>query len=155
MIARPDIPSCTATGPLTPDGLPWPLDERWRTETVVGLAAGIREDRAFERLPILADALEEAGCDEELVLLHCRECANHVPDCWVVSFCLEGDPLVRPAAVAERLELDRQRWLAWETAKAAGWQPRQSSLEKWVMRLAVAVFTVAILWLVIDVLRHL
>ncbi len=113
--------TCTDTGPLTPDGLPWPTDERWRTETVVGLAAGIREDRAFERLPILADALEEAGCDEELVLLHCRECANHVPDCWVVSFCLEGDPLERPAAVAERLELDRQRWLAWEAAKAVGW----------------------------------
>lgn len=98
---------------------------------------GVRDDRAFERLPILADALEEAGCDDELVLLHCRECANHAPDCWVVSFCVEGDPLERPAEVAERVERDRQRWLAWEAAKAADWQKPPSRLDKWPIRFGV------------------
>ena len=49
-----------------------PADPAWLTRDVVALARGIRVDRAFDRLPILADALEEAGCSDETVLRHCR-----------------------------------------------------------------------------------
>ena len=130
-----DIPPCSATGPLTPDGLPWPLDECWRTETVVGLATGIRDDAAPERLPILADALEEAGCDDELVLLHWRGCFHHQPDCWVVSFCLEGNPLERLPEVLERRMREHRRELAFEAALQASREPRMEPIQKWTLRL--------------------
>ena len=42
-------------------------------------------DRAFERLPLLADALMDAGCDAEDVLNHCRAAGPHVRGCWVVD----------------------------------------------------------------------
>lgn len=64
------------------------LDPRWRTETVVPLAAGIYADRAFDRLPILADALEDAGCDNADILTHCRGDGPHVRGCWVVDLVL-------------------------------------------------------------------
>jgi len=58
----------------------------WRSETAVLLARGIYNDRAFDRLPILADALEEAGCDHADVLTHCREPNGvHARGCWVVD----------------------------------------------------------------------
>lgn len=57
----------------------------WRSETVVALAAGIYEERAFDRLPILADALEEAGCDHPDVLTHLRGPGPHARGCWVVD----------------------------------------------------------------------
>jgi hypothetical protein len=44
----------------------------WLTRDVLGLAEAIDEERAWERMPILADALQEAGCDNEDILRHCR-----------------------------------------------------------------------------------
>jgi hypothetical protein len=44
----------------------------WLTRDVLGLAEAIYEERAWERMPILADALEEAGADNEDLLRHCR-----------------------------------------------------------------------------------
>jgi hypothetical protein len=64
------------------------LPRRWRTSDVVGLARGIDADRAFDRLPLLADALMDAGCADEQVLAHCREPREHVRGCWVVEFAL-------------------------------------------------------------------
>ena len=64
------------------------LDHAWLTPTVQSIAAAIYEDRAFDRLPILADALEEAGCTDADVLLHCRVPAEHVRGCWVVDLVL-------------------------------------------------------------------
>ncbi len=57
----------------------------WDGETAVRLAQAIYEERAFERMPILGDALEEAGCVEEVMLAHCREKEGHVRGCWVVD----------------------------------------------------------------------
>ena len=68
--------------------LPVAFDSRWRTADVVGLARGIYEDRAFDRLPLLADALMDAGCGEEQVLSHCRSEGPHVRGCWVVDLTL-------------------------------------------------------------------
>src|SRR5262249_60694785 len=51
---------------------PVAVDRRWLTGTVVSLARGVYEDRAFDRLPILADALLEAGCDPPALLGPCR-----------------------------------------------------------------------------------
>ena len=65
---------------------PVAFDPSWRSETAVALATGIYDARAFDRLPILADALEEAGCDHPDVLAHCREPnAPHARGCWVVD----------------------------------------------------------------------
>ncbi len=64
------------------------LDPSWRTEAVVALAAGIYADRAFQRLPVLVDALEDAGCSHESILAHCRSAGPHVKGCWVVDLLL-------------------------------------------------------------------
>jgi hypothetical protein len=57
----------------------------WNDNTVVKIAKGIYEDRAFDRLPILADALEDAGCQAADILGHCRHAGPHVRGCWVVD----------------------------------------------------------------------
>ena len=63
-------------------------DPRWRTADAVGLARGIYEDRAFDRLPLLADALLDAGCDRGDILGQCRSDGPHVRGCWVVDLVL-------------------------------------------------------------------
>ena len=63
-------------------------DPSWLTSTVVALADGIYADRAFDRMPILADALMDAGCHDEQVLGHCRGPGPHVRGCWVVDLVL-------------------------------------------------------------------
>ena len=67
---------------LAPDWL------RWHDGTVVKLARAIYNDRAFDWLPILADALEEAGCSDQDILGHCRTGGEHVRGCWVVDTIL-------------------------------------------------------------------
>jgi hypothetical protein len=62
-------------------------DPAWGTPTVAALAAAIYEERAFDRLPVLADALEEAGCTDAGVLGHCRGGGRHTRGCWVVDPC--------------------------------------------------------------------
>ncbi|MDY3552724.1 hypothetical protein R5W24_001812 [Gemmata sp. JC717] len=63
-------------------------DPKWLTSTVIALAQGIYDDRAFHRLPILADALQDAGCDNTDVLDHCRSADPHVRGCWVIDLLL-------------------------------------------------------------------
>jgi hypothetical protein len=60
----------------------------WNDGTVRKLAQSTDEG-AFDRLPILADALEEAGCTDEEILAHCRGPGPHVKGCWVVDL-LQG-----------------------------------------------------------------
>jgi hypothetical protein len=67
---------------------PVAFDPAWRTHTTAGIAAKMYADRNFSAMPILADALEEAGCDNVDVLLHCREPGTHVRGCWVVDLVL-------------------------------------------------------------------
>jgi hypothetical protein len=67
---------------------PVALDPAWRTTAVLGLAEAIYADRAFDRLPILADALEEAGCANADLLDHCRGLGPHVRGCWAVDLIL-------------------------------------------------------------------
>jgi hypothetical protein len=64
------------------------LNPAWRTSNVTALAQAIYDDRAFDRLPILADALEDAGCDNADILNHCRQPGEHVRGCWVVDLLL-------------------------------------------------------------------
>jgi hypothetical protein len=60
----------------------------WNDGTIPKLAQAIYDDRAFDRLPILADALEEAGCTNADILNHCRQPGEHVRGCWVVDLLL-------------------------------------------------------------------
>jgi hypothetical protein len=67
---------------------PVTLDPRWLTASVLDLARAIYDERAFEWMPILADALMDAGCGHEDILLHCRGNGPHVRGCWVVDLLL-------------------------------------------------------------------
>jgi len=61
----------------------------WRTDTAVTLARQMYEAREFSAMPILADALQDAGCDNDDILSHCRDAnATHVRGCWVVDLVL-------------------------------------------------------------------
>jgi hypothetical protein len=60
----------------------------WRTRTVAGLAETIYQEGAFERLPILGDALEDAGCSSEAILNHLRQPGGHVRGCWTLDLVL-------------------------------------------------------------------
>jgi len=74
---------------------PVALDPSWRTPTVTALAAAAYEDRVLpvgtldnDRLAVLADALEDAGCNDEQLLAHLREPSPHVRGCWVIDLLL-------------------------------------------------------------------
>jgi len=59
----------------------------WSGATVRRIARGIYEEGRFDHLPILADALEDAGCDNADLLIHCRD-EGHVRGCWAVDLLL-------------------------------------------------------------------
>ena len=63
----------------------------WRTDTAVSLAKQMYESREFGAMPILADALQDAGCDNDDILSHCRGPGPHVRGCWVVDLVLEKE----------------------------------------------------------------
>jgi hypothetical protein len=67
--------------------IPFRRFELPRTETVLALARGIEADSAFDRMPILADALEELGADS-LAVEHCRY-GQHWSGCWVIQALLK------------------------------------------------------------------
>jgi hypothetical protein len=67
---------------------PATFDPSWRTINVVGLAQTIYDERAFDKMPELGDALERAGCRNVAILSHCREPGEHVRGCWVVDVVL-------------------------------------------------------------------
>jgi hypothetical protein len=63
----------------------------WRTDTAVSLARMMYESRDFSAMPILADALQDTGCDSAEILDHCRGPGPHVRGCWVVDLLLGGE----------------------------------------------------------------
>jgi hypothetical protein len=73
---------------IGPDPLP-AFDPAWRTSTVVALAKCMYEGRDFSALPILADALQDAGCEDTTILDHCRDPKQiHFRGCWVIDLVL-------------------------------------------------------------------
>src|SRR5262249_49702202 len=70
---------------------PVTLERACLTPKVKTLAQAIYDDRAFERMPELADALAEAGCSNQDILSHCRGPGPHVRGCWVVDLVLEKE----------------------------------------------------------------
>jgi hypothetical protein len=65
------------------------FDKRWRTDTAVSLARQMYDSRDFGAMPILADALQDAGCEEPAILDHCRDPKQvHVRGCWVTDLVL-------------------------------------------------------------------
>ncbi|MCI0705748.1 MAG: hypothetical protein L0241_32200 [Planctomycetia bacterium] len=65
------------------------FNKKWRTDTAIALAKQMYESREFSAMPILADALQDAGCDNENILNHCRDTNQvHVRGCWVVDLVL-------------------------------------------------------------------
>jgi hypothetical protein len=61
----------------------------WNNGTIPAIARGIYDDRAFDRMPILADALEESGCPATEMIVHCRQSNGHVRGCWAIDALLE------------------------------------------------------------------
>jgi len=64
------------------------FDPSWRIPTVVDLARTMYESGDFAGMPVLADAIQEAGCEDEAVLRHCRAGGLHARGCWVVDAIL-------------------------------------------------------------------
>ncbi len=85
--ARCDLLRCIFSNPFRPITihLAW---LNWNDGTVVKLAKAIYDERAFDRMPILADALEKAGCMDTDILNHCRQPGEHVRGCWVLDLLL-------------------------------------------------------------------
>jgi hypothetical protein len=77
------IPDSYGGGLVQPDGRTVRL-----TDTARRLAEGIRAEQAFDQLPILADALEEAGVTDAEILEHLRREGGHVRGCWALDVVL-------------------------------------------------------------------
>jgi hypothetical protein len=71
-----------------PFGAPPVLSSNFLTLTVRAIARTIYEERCFVDLPILADALEEAGCTNTEILDHCRRRGPHARGCWALDLVL-------------------------------------------------------------------
>ncbi len=63
----------------------------WRSRTAVALVAQIYESQDFGTMPMLADALQDAGCEDACILDHCRRPSPHVRGCWVVDLVLDKE----------------------------------------------------------------
>jgi hypothetical protein len=69
-----------------------PLCLRWNQQTVARLARVIYDERCFEEMPVLGDALEEAGCTDVSLLEHCRSGGPHLRGCWALELILAEQP---------------------------------------------------------------
>jgi hypothetical protein len=113
-LAQANLLRCILGNPYTPAGAD-PAWLRWDNGAVPRMAEAIHRDRRFEDLPVLADALEEAGCDDSDILGHCRTRREHALGCWVLS-------LLR-SRLAVRLVLSTPE------IRLSGWRPDTAELE--------------------------
>jgi hypothetical protein len=67
---------------------PVPFNPNWRTSSAIALAKTMYDARDFSAMPILSDALQDAGCENTDILAHCRTPGTHVRGCWVVDLVL-------------------------------------------------------------------
>ncbi len=81
----------------------------WHEGTVPRIAQAIYEQRAFDRLPILADALQEADCQNAVLLDHCRLPGRHVLGCWLLDLLLSKTDSPQPPAQSLRSRVRRSR----------------------------------------------
>jgi hypothetical protein len=82
------IVRCLAANPFHPASLD-PSWLSWHGSLLVSLARQMYDSRDFSVMPILADALEEAGCSDQKILSHCRQQGQvHVRGCWVIDLLL-------------------------------------------------------------------
>ncbi len=79
--AQADLLRCVFGNPFRPVA----FDPSWRTEAVVGLARGMDEAHDFTPLSVLADALEDAGCEDAELLAHCRGPGPHARGCHAID----------------------------------------------------------------------
>jgi hypothetical protein len=90
--SQADLLRCVFGNPLRAKPAIDPAWLTWNGGIVRRLAEGIYDERAFDRLPILGDALADAGCDNEDLLRHCRERGlAHCRGCWAVDLILEKE----------------------------------------------------------------
>lgn len=66
-----------------------PAWRTWNGGAAVKMARGIYDNRDFAALPVLADLLEEVGCDDPKLLAHGREPGEHARGCWLLDAILE------------------------------------------------------------------
>jgi hypothetical protein len=64
----------------------------WNSGCVRAMAEGILTRRLFDGMPILADALQDAGCEDTVILDHCRANVIHTANCWLLR-ALTGSPI--------------------------------------------------------------
>jgi hypothetical protein len=67
------------------------LDPSWRTHAVMALATAIYDDRRWDDMPVLGDALQEAGCSDAELLAHCHGPAFHARGCWALDLLLNKE----------------------------------------------------------------
>jgi hypothetical protein len=66
------------------------VDPSWLTPAVLAIARAIADEGAYDQIPILADALQEAGCQDQALLNHCRAPGRHALGCWLIDLLLES-----------------------------------------------------------------
>ena len=64
------------------------IDPSWLTDGAIPISEFIYKEQAFDRMPILGEVLEDAGCDDDIILSHSRSQSRHVRGCWVVDAIL-------------------------------------------------------------------
>jgi hypothetical protein len=82
---------CSRPGAGSEPCSPIAFSSAWRTTTALALARQMDESQDFSAMPILADALQDAGCDSAEILAHCRNPGPHARGCWVVDLVLDRE----------------------------------------------------------------
>jgi hypothetical protein len=83
-----EIAQCNLAREVIPPPYVTSFGPAWRTSNVLGIATVIDNGRDFNSMPILADALEDAGCEDMHILGHCRDPGAHAHGCWVIQLIL-------------------------------------------------------------------